>query len=289
MIEKLKNLFQKKINLYDVKDKKYLLTRNIQILGHRIDKSLINKKSNNKYNEYIILLKKYIVDLDRLEPENKMSEWALNLIDCYEKNKPLLVESVISKNNCNEFINISEKRYSCRRWNDKQNFDLLNKLAIEALKIGVQTPTSSNRQPWRFLLLSRDDLKVFKGLKEVHVINAPYAIFIGMDTRVYKYDENRNDYSKEQIYLDAGASIMAMIYYLEFNNINTCWNHLGSDLIASRKKNIEIYNKACLAFNISSYIEPVALLVFGKNAEITNTKPIRKEVDYYIIEKDSNE
>lgn len=283
MIAKIKKVLlgkNKKI-YYKKSEKEKELIRDLLILGHRIDKSLTNKKINKKYESYIEILTKKINELKEINPNNNLIEWASILIKNFDIKKALKVSNTKLKNNDLNFYELAEKRVSCRIWNSTQNDSLLFH-AKKAIECAVQSPTSSNRQPWKFIFFNNLELSQFEGLKEKHATSAPFGIFIAMDTRVYLYDD-RTDYSIEQLYIDAGAAIMSMIYYLESNSYNTCWNHLGKDLINSREKNIEVYNKLSFKYKIENYMEPVALLVFGEGNDEINLKPPRQNYEYYMI------
>ena len=176
-------------------------------------------------------------------------------------------------------------RRSVRVWADKQpDIEILEKFAYRMIDAARMAPNSGNRQTWRFVILNTPEKKkLLEKIKEHHCITSPLLIFIGMDTRLYGVlGELENC-----IYIDAGAAIMNMILLAHKCGLGTCWNHLGNDIVHSRKINKEIYARFCRELNISDYIAPVAVISIGTPRFIP-TVPSRMKIESLVLDSPNN-
>ena len=172
-------------------------------------------------------------------------------------------------------------RRSCRVWSENQMSELeLHEFALKLVQAAIYAPNSGNRQAWRFaILIDPDEKRMLKGLKEKHCYTAPLLIFVGMDSRFYRAAGHLNNC----LYLDAGAAISNMIHLAHECGLGTCWNHLGEELINSRKLNVEIYQKFCKQKNIPNYIKPAGILAIGR-PEFIPPMPERLGLKEYILD-----
>lgn len=169
------------------------------------------------------------------------------------------------------FLQFLRGRRSVRVWADEQPPPArLREVALLMIDAARWAPNSCNRQTWRFRILERAEEKsLLKKLKEEHCTRAPLLIFVGIDTRLY------GGMGKEErsIHIDAGAAITQMILVAHSSGLGACWNHLGDDLISSRKVNREIYARFAAVIGIPRHIIPVAVVALGRPAFIPPAPP----------------
>jgi len=189
-----------------------------------------------------------------------------------------------------KFLKFLRGRRSVRVWAEEQPpLSQLQEIARLMIDAARWAPNSCNRQTWRFRILHREsEKKLLSKLKEEHCTRAPLLIFVGIDTRLYG-EMGREELS---IYIDAGAAIAQMLLTAQRCGLGSCWNHLGNDLINSRKINQRIYARFAEAISIPAHIAPVALIALGR-AAFTPPCPARIERENIMInpsrEKSSDE
>jgi nitroreductase len=142
-------------------------------------------------------------------------------------------------------------------------------------------PTSGNRQPWRFLIITRrEEKELLMKIKEEHCVTAPLLIFVGMDQRVY----GALGKDERGIYIDAGAAAMQMVLLAHKCGLGVCWNHFADDLINSRKVNQDIYRRFARTMGIPEWIAPIAIVAIGI-PEFLPPEPARMAVDGLMIRR----
>lgn len=181
-----------------------------------------------------------------------------------------------------DMLHSFERRVSARIWKDKNQQPALEeflKIGGRMVRAAIQAPTSGNRQPWRFRFIHKEEEKrLLVGVKEEHCYTAPFLIFIGMDSSLYgAFSDNESG-----LYIDAGAAIMQMVDIANVMNLGVCWNHFAPDLIHSREKNVEIYQKFSSQMGFSDELIPVAIIAIGL-PEFLPPKPPREVIEDYLI------
>lgn len=261
--------------------------------AHRIEKSIYNTIFLKHYKMYLLKAKRLDYIFFIFEKRNKFSTensliWAKQIRSSFDNLycEFILPNSLEAKEfdftKLEDFSKKVSSRRSIRVWKQEQlESAKWLEIAYTLIDIAKWTPSSGNRQPWRFkILIDKEDKKLLSKLKEEHCVNAPLLIFIGMDSRVYGSLSNAN--YETALFIDAGAAIMNMIAGANESGLGTCWNHFGRDLIISRSLNRLVYDKFCKVLNIEKYIEPVAILAVGLPKFIPPT-PARTDLKNLII------
>jgi nitroreductase len=258
---------------------------------HRIEKAVYNDLLEKKQNYHARKRDRVKTIFNILVSRNfDMSEptvsWAKEIIKSFDN---LYTQFILPSSQepypyrtsrIRPFMDFLKERRSVRSWSqDQPSTKELEEVAISLIEAASWAPNSGDRQAWRFMtIVSQDEKNLLEGLKEIHCISAPLMIFIGMDKRVY------GAFGPEEIsiYLDAGAAIMQMILTAHDAGLGTCWNHLGRDLIDSRKENREKYNTFAKKLCVPSWIEPIAILCVGLPRIVPPT-PARMNVSQLIL------
>ena len=259
--------------------------------AHRIEKTIYNDILESKYDIY--QEKKFRVDqiikilISRgYEQSHPVIDWAFKISNSFDDLEASFI-SVYSKtpeplqlSKASEFSEFLQRRRSVRVWAENQpDSNDLEVLALKVIDAARWAPTSGNRQPWRFKILTNDaDKDLLAGIKENHCTSAPICIFVGMDTRLYGAFSDR----ETGIYIDAGAAIQNMILCAHSTGLGTCWNHFATDLIQSREANVKSYAVFTARLNIPDYIEPIAVVAIGYPEFIPPT-PARMDVTELIL------
>lgn len=256
--------------------------------AHRIEKSIYNDIFDSKfniYNEKAKRIKEICKELERRDTDKGEPTlvWAKQILAAFNDLKSNFIEPYskapqsydLSK--AQEYVDFVQHRRSVRVWHDKQpSKDELEALADQCIDAARWAPSSGNRQPWQFKVLTeQQDKDLLKKIKEEHCTSAPLLIFIGMDRRLYGSLSLKQ--FETALYIDAGAAIMNMVGTAQSTGMGTCWNHFGRDMIDSREVNKKIYLNFCEHMAIPDYIEPVAILAIGAPAYMPPT-PARVKV-----------
>lgn len=259
--------------------------------SHRIEKTIYNNILQSKYHVYREKWEKLSIIYQILNSRGyNLNEptivWSKHIYDAFDN----LEEDFVKKNSLPApkfdpdvalpFIEFLRARRSVRIWAEKQpDICIFEKIAHHMIDAARWAPTSGNRQPWRFVVLTKvEDKELLRGIKENHCISAPLLIFVGMDTRVYGALGN----SERSIFIDAGAAIMQMVLIAHKCGLGVCWNHFADDLINSRKSNKQIYLNFAKKLNIPNFITPIAIIATGVPNSIP-PEPARMEVESLFI------
>lgn len=256
--------------------------------AHRIEKSIYNGIFEAKFQMYNEKAKRVQEIYKELKQRNSEEceptlIWAKQILDAFDDLKTDFIEpnskasSFYELEKATGYVDFVKERRSVRVWSDKQpDENELLELANHCIDAARWAPTSGNRQPWQFKVLTeQSDKDLLKKVKEEHCTNAPLLIFVGMDKRLYGSLSLKQ--FETALYIDAGAAIMNMIGTAQSTGMGTCWNHFGRDMIESREVNKNIYRNFCKQMGIKDYIEPVAILAIGSPAFIPPT-PARVKV-----------
>lgn len=258
--------------------------------AHRIEKSIYNHillKNLHAYEQK----RQGILDIIDILTTRGVSgneptlSWAKRICDHFHNLQAGFIQPnsttapALNESSIPEFIDLLQARRSVRVWHDEQpissEYQILASQLIDAAR---WAPTSGNRQPWRFkVLTAQTDKQLLAGIKEQHCVSAPLLIFIGMDSRVYGAFGN----NERGLYIDAGAAIMSMILTAHQAGFGTCWNHFADDLISTRN-NAGIYRNFCEKMSVPDYVTPVAILAVGRPAFIPPV-PARMDIDTLIL------
>lgn len=259
--------------------------------SHRIEKTIYNNILEEKYNTYHSkrerLRRIYEILENRNYPINEPTiVWSKKIYHAFDNLEKEFIQShslpasEFNPSLATSFIQFLRARRSVRVWADEQpEQSILRGIAKQMIDAARWAPTSGNRQPWRFLILTdAPEKELLTGIKENHCITAPLLIFVGMDSRFY----GALGKSERSIYIDAGAAIMQMVLMAHKCGLGVCWNHFADDLILSRSENQVIYANFSQALNIPEYITPVAIIATGIPKFIP-PEPARMEVEKFLI------
>jgi nitroreductase len=259
--------------------------------SHRIEKTIYNNILEKKYSVYHKkwekLSKIYQILKDRNYPSDEPTMvWSKKIYYAFEHLEKDFIQANSSPapefnpHLASPFIQFLRERRSVRVWAEEQpDKSILLDIAKQMIDAARWAPTSGNRQPWRFLILTdAPEKELLTGIKENHCITAPLLIFVGMDTRFYGALGN----SERSIYIDAGAAIMQMVLMAHKCGLGVCWNHFADDLISARKANQVIYSQFAQSLNIPEYISPIAIIATGIPKFIP-PEPARMDVDSLLI------
>ncbi|RUT04169.1 hypothetical protein DSM107010_58450 [Chroococcidiopsis cubana SAG 39.79] len=260
--------------------------------SHRIEKAVYNNILEAKQSVYREKWERLSVIhqilKDRGYPANEPTiAWSKQIYDAFEvletdfiqRNSKLAPQ--FNPNAAKQFVEFLREKRSVRIWAEEQPAQcILEAIAYSMIDAARWAPTSGNRQPWRFVILSNlEDKELLKKVKENHCTSAPLLIFVGMDTRLY----GAFGKSERSIYIDAGAAIMQMILLAHKCGPGVCWNHFADDLINSRNINKTIYSQFTKKLNIPEYIAPIAIVAIGYPSFIP-PEPARMEIESLVID-----
>lgn len=261
--------------------------------SHRIEKTIYNDIFTSNYNFYKEKWEKlgiiYQILSERGYPSNEPTiEWSRKIYNSFDKletdfiQKYSLPATELDSNLAKSFIEFLRSRRSARVWSEEQpEHFVLEEIAYNMIDAARWAPTSGNRQPWRFLVLTKPEQKeLLRGIKENHCITAPLLVFVGIDSRLY----GAFGKSERSIYIDAGAAIMQMVLVAHKCGLGVCWNHFADDLISSRKENEKIYSNFTENLNIPDYIAPIAIIATGLTKFIP-PEPARMEIESLLINR----
>lgn len=165
-----------------------------------------------------------------------------------------------------DFQKVLENRKCIRRFNpDKKVTD---RQIEKILQAGILAPSAGNIQPWYFVVVKNDGIKlrlVEAALGQSFIMQAPVVIVVCIDLEraEWKYGQKGVD-----LYSIQATAAACENMFLEAVNLGlgTCWVGAFDE------------RKAQQILNLSSNFRPVALLPIGYPAE-SPTQPERKSVD----------
>lgn len=232
----------------------------------------------NKTKDEIESIRNHLVLLVTEAKLRKLSGRIIEQAEELTKNDVLKVESIVSYdehsfNTLNTFL----KNRKTIRSVKKERFD--KQIIYEMIKTAVQAPSSCNRQPWRFLLLEKEeDIIWLSNIKKQSFLkDFPYILFCCYDNRVYQGTD-----TKFTPYLDCGAVIMNLCNSASAGNIASCWCNFAISSVGNK-----VHKEFRKRFNISDSIVPVSIIGLGI-PNIVTPKPVREDVSYYLITNEND-
>lgn len=247
-------------------------------------------------NQVVSFLLKKAHFLDKLNQENKKISYAKKGVEVYleeiSRRKILINDSlnwsidVLNKSKFNykeekiprdakgptleylDFISLDKiikSRRSIRNWSVEE---VNEKVVLEALNCAQWAPSSCNRQPWYYLVLTKkNDFNILNKITNQSFFEKANKIIIAFfNTKLY------NDSEKSYAFLDMGASIQNLLLALHSLNIGACLFGIKQ----TRENEIyfkEINNK----FNLPPSLKPIAFVALGKSGFFPQS-PGRKNI-----------
>lgn len=259
--------------------------------SHRIEKAvynnLIQTKEANYTHKKARLEKIYEILRERGHPDKDPTvEWSRKIFAEFGDLENNFIKpnsrppKPFQQNQASPFVEFLRERRSVRVWDsDQPSEEDLRELALKMIDAARWAPTSGNRQPWRFRIITKEEEKnLLQGIKEHHCIRSPLLIFVGMDTRFY----GALGLNESSQFIDAGAAIMQMVLTAHKCGLGVCWNHFAEDLITSRRSNITAYSNFARVLKIPKHVAPIAILSIGRPKFIP-PEPARAEIASLLI------
>ena len=171
------------------------------------------------------------------------------------------------------FFELAKKRQSIRKFLKKK---IPKEIIYRILQCAIETPSSCNRQTWRFLILN--DKKSLSFISEIRrtafLKDTSTVICILIDKDLY-IDNKELDYT---IYMDGAAAIMNIIYAAQSLGISSCWVNFGKLEIS--EANMNRFNRF---FKVKPNFKPISLVALGYGIQNIK-KPMRESIEYYLID-----
>ena len=181
-----------------------------------------NKEVSKKNKDWFFnILKEYFNIVDK---KNKNIKESFNIFSkiIYEPNKknrvPFLNKNIKTNIKYEDLLKLSKDRKSTRYFlNKKPEIQKIKK----AIKIGIQSPSACNRQPFKFYICQSE--KILKNIREIPVgingfsSNIPTLIVVVSD---YSYYENERD--RNLIFIDASLAISNFLLANEVLGLGSC-------------------------------------------------------------------
>jgi nitroreductase len=179
-----------------------------------------------------------------------------------------------------DFFELLQKRRSIRDFQEKE---VPNDLVFDILQDSCQAPSSSNGQPWNFIVIH--DREGIKELSDEAKKNLLSTIEKNPDSPLQKYEEglrnpNFNVFynapclvyivgpkSVRTIYVDCTLAACYFMFSAAARGLGTCWVNLGSDI-----RDLAIRNK----LGLSEDLAIVAPIILGYPRRLP-APPVRNE------------
>jgi nitroreductase len=242
--------------------------------AHILDKAnLDNQRSRIKRNEVKIHLEE--VFRRDIEPNNNI-KWAWKVLGEYylknseQKDKvgsPKKPKDIQAKNS--ELKKAIEGRRSVRFWQDKP---VKLELIKEIIDIAKWAPSSCNRQPWKFLILTKkSDIEFAKKITNQDFFTNSSLLIIPLIDKE-KYANKDHSYA----FIDVGIVIQNILLLLHQQGLGGCC--MGIQLDKSNRKNIEEFQQR---FNIDNKYQLSVFIPVGWPKKDV-PKPARMETEKLI-------
>jgi len=208
-------------------------------------------------------------------PHNNAISWAAEVLARSSSNKctsrntffsaPVMPQSHIQ----NDLERIIKSRRSIRNWTDDS---VEIKDILHALDCAQWAPSSCNRQPLFFLILSKKDhFGILKTLSnQSFFMDADKIIVVFVNMRLY----NRRE--RSYAFLDSGAAIQNLLLALHALQIGAC--QLG---VKQTSKNQAKFRSFLNTFDLPEFLTPVSFVALGKTLYSAKA-PGRKKVDQIV-------
>jgi nitroreductase len=169
-----------------------------------------------------------------------------------------------------DFLKIAKNRYSVRNFYNKPVEDTKIISILEAARIA---PSASNRQPWSFIVVQKEDTR-----KLLHVCynrdwikNAPVLIVACGD---HSQSWNRREDEKDHCDIDVAIAVDHITLAATSEGLGTCWV-----CAFDAKKCAEI-------LDLPNYLEPIAIIPVGypkDKVDINRHKQQRKAFNEIVF------
>ena len=180
-----------------------------------------------------------------------------------QTNIPLVCDSAgISMDN--PVLQAIRKRRSIREYTDQP---VPRDLLLEIIQAGIWSPSGLNNQPWRFVIVTDDDVR-----KELSLLTHYTHIIAAAPSLIAVFLEKEAMYDSVKDHQAAGACIQNMLLAVEAMGLGAVW--LGQILKNKDKVNA--------LFGLSDGFDLMAVLAVGYPAH-RNQKSTRKELDSFIL------
>lgn len=250
------------------------LKEEMRRFAHQLDvttkKEKLDKKSR-KFNDLLARKTKEIIKLlkERKIPVSEDIKWAEGILKRYEKyiklGKPLLSRKSLRKEK--DFWKVVKGRRSVRVWEKAEiPLDVIKKI-VEA---GIWAPSSCNRQTWKFICITDQELKDKISLARANkktpmFCDVSMIILPAINTEVYGFLENNSPM------LDAAAAIENILLAAYAEGWGGCWVNW---LIQDKSKEKELFKKLGVPKSYRVY----SMILVGKPKDVPKP-PLRKNID----------
>lgn len=294
IINILKRIFNK-TKLYNLRNKFEKLEINYIIEGssddgitamvgdrcHKLLQQALGQKIIS--NEYFVI--KLLKESKERNLINPIIKWGQSIYDDYLKNNLYKhvhkTDEITELNNkldlecLQEYKTIVHNRKSIRKYYpDKIDQNVLE----DIISCGIQSPSSCNRQSWRFILfkdkIDKEYIAKMRNIKFLENVPVILCVLVNMEV----YTTNAQGDRRITPIMDASAAMMNIINACTAVGLGSCW----VNFIASvGEKNVITFKEK---FNIPKQYTPVSLISIGyHNTKIK--KPLRNELSYYWLNK----
>jgi nitroreductase len=239
------------------------LLNNSQLKDKLLKRTHILDKANLDQEESQVKINEVKIHLDEtmrrnLEIDNNI-RWAWKvLLEAYAvPQKTIEGSNAVGENltNLSEIEKVIKGRRSVRFWND-QPVDL--EKIKEIINIAKWSPSSCNRQPWKFLILTKkEDIDRLKDLTNQDFFTKAPLVIIPL-ANMEKYADDSNSYA----YIDIGIITQSLLLLLHSNKLGACC--MGVQHKKQNKQNVKKFKKR---FNIKDKYEPFLFIPVGKPAK----------------------
>lgn len=194
-------------------------------------------KRRSEYSWAADVLSKYFSCTTSIHPQYLTARQKFSLLDLSSDRKilelPLVYENKMSQNHLSNLMQLLRNRKSVRRYTDEVVPDEVIEYALQA---AVLAPTSCNRQPFRYYILS-DKAKA----QEAASISVGTAGWIddisGLAVVVGNKSYFHNAVNRHSIYIDSTLSVMPFVLSLEAQGYSTCLINWADD--SSRRRRMQ--------------------------------------------------
>jgi len=165
--------------------------------------------------------------------------------------------------------NIVYKRRSCRKFTEKPiSKEILN----DIVTAGIQAPSSSNSQNYRFLLIDdKQEIEKLGSIKNPHGITKKGAAWIVVfsDNKAHSgfREEELNIWSKVWIY-NCAAAIQNILLTATYHKIGSCWIAFVDEMDGSRLVSGKTWRELFCDYDIPEHYSIHGLAVLGYPKEI---------------------
>lgn len=145
------------------------------------------------------------------------------------------------------------------------------------LRSAIQAPSSCNRQPVRFLVVTdTPEIEYLSGARGSNYLRQAKALILVLcDLRRYRETGLERAYSP---YLDAGAAIENMLLAATACELGSCWVNCGQDEIAEGVRR-QVYKR----FGIGPELLWAGMVALGYALRAV-PKPPRNPLEYYLLD-----